>query len=338
MKKSALERVQELAQKLSPEDRIRLWHFISDLPDSGIHSGNLEAPETTLRGEPAEGTNPDLPVIVSTETSAILFLKNREIFHVTFRPDNFRQSHMQIRATKKVTPSEEVKNQIQEIFQLHGSPKRTEEDIVNAVNRAHLEIDEAAIFRTSNEFAAKLKHLVWLLYDAGMKVVEIGWRNDVARKMGQRTMTMSAAIETLGPYWKEIKTHLSMGRGGRQNVKHEWSVRDHTCLAVHYDRLKPIWRGAKKVARQALRASDTSRRKNWKEQVAAAYKDEDLPADLIEQLAPSVGTQPAELALLHAARLCLPVTYSTRILEEKLRKFNPVPKTSRKTRKNQRSS
>src|SRR5229473_5237987 len=103
-----LEQVRELATKLSPEDRLQLWQYLADLPDSGVQSGNLEAPETTLDGESAEGANQDLPVMVSTPTSATLFLKSREILQVTFRPENYRQSQMEIRSWKDAPPSEEV--------------------------------------------------------------------------------------------------------------------------------------------------------------------------------------------------------------------------------------
>ncbi len=94
--------------------------------------------------------------------------------------------------------------------------------------------------------------MVSLLYDGGMKVVELGWRNDFARQTGQRTKTLDEMVKILEPHWKQIKSHLSLAPGGRQNVKHQWSPVDHTCLAVNYDRLKPIWRGAKKAAKQAL--------------------------------------------------------------------------------------
>jgi hypothetical protein len=107
---------------------------------------------------------------------------------------------------------------------------------------------------------------------------------------------------------------------------------------VNYDRLKPIWRGAKKAAKQAQEATELGRRKTWKDQVAVAYKDQELPDDLIAQLALNINAAPADLALLHAARLCLPVSYSTKVLKQKLRKFNPVPKSSPKTAKNEGSS
>jgi hypothetical protein len=330
MKKSALERVQELAQKLSPEDRLALWHFLAELPDSGVQSGNLAAPETNLDGTPVQDVDPNVPVIVSTDTSASIFLKSREIFQVTFRPDNFQKSKTEVQSWRDAPPSERVKEQFREIFRLHGKPEPDEARMIEAAKEASTQIYDLHMARTAREFAARLKHMVWLLYDGGMAVAEFGWQNEFARQTGQRTKTLKDAIKMLEPHWYQIKRHLNVKPGGRRNVKHQWSVRDHTCLAVHYDRLKPIWRGAKKAAKQALEAKELSRRKTWKEQVAAAYKDEQLPEDLIEQLAPNINSAPADLALIHAARLCLPVQYSTKVLKQKLGKFNPVPKPSPK--------
>jgi hypothetical protein len=75
---------------------------------------------------------------------------------------------------------------------------------------------------------------------------------------------------------------------------------------VHYERLKPIWREAKKTAKAAQMSEEPIRQKQWKEEVATVYQEEALPADLIERLALPQATAPAELALRHAARICVP--------------------------------
>ncbi len=48
MSKVSLDQVKKLAQQLSPEDRSDLFHFLADLPDSGIQSQTLEPPPFTL--------------------------------------------------------------------------------------------------------------------------------------------------------------------------------------------------------------------------------------------------------------------------------------------------
>ena len=260
------------------------------------------------------------------------------MFQVFFYAENFRQSQLEIRSRQDSLPSQKLKEQIAEIFRLHGTPEPEEANLTAAITESHQRFLEAANTRVAKEISARLGHMVWLLYFGGMKIIDLSWRNDFARQTGQRVKTLDEIVKELEPYWKHIKSHLNLSPGGRQNVKHEWTLKDHTCLAVHYDRLKPIWREAKKTARDALKSKDSTRRKNWKEQVIAAYKDEELPVDLVEQLAPSVNSQPADLALIHAARLCIPVALSLKTLKEKLRQFNPVPRTSRKKGKNEESS
>jgi hypothetical protein len=337
MSESNLEQVKRLAEQLPPEGRLELWNYLADLPDSGIQSSSLDPPQVTPEGEEIEGAD-DLPLLVSTETTAAIFLKRRVIFQVAFHPDNYQRSQMQIRSWKDAPPPARVKEQIREILQLHGSPEPTEEAIIEACKQSQQQIFEARTFRMANEISARLPHMVMLLYNGGTKFIELAVENDLAEKFDKRKRTLEEIVEILEPYWKQIKAHLNLSTGGRHNVKHEWTTRDHTCLAVHYDRLKPIWLDAKKTARVALKSPNVSRRKNWKEQVIAAYKDEELPIDLVEQLDPSMHIRPADLALLHAARICLPVSYSTKILKTKLRKFNPVPRPSRKNSKNEGSS
>ncbi len=45
-----LERIKKIAEKFSAEDRLKLFHYLSDLPDSGIESGDLSQPPLTLQG------------------------------------------------------------------------------------------------------------------------------------------------------------------------------------------------------------------------------------------------------------------------------------------------
>jgi hypothetical protein len=338
----SLERLKKVVQLLSPDDRKLLFSFISDLPDSGISTGRIDPPEPLLSPQDKitvqENATSDEPLVLATETYTAVFLRGRAVFQVFFYPEGFRHSRLEGHSWRNAPPSEDIKEQIRSVIKLHGAREPSEDEIVAAGREAAAQIFDAETVRLINEFSARMPHMVWLLYHAGMKIVEIGYRNDLASKTAQPKKPLREIVKELEPYWKYIKQHLNLGPGGRQNIKHRWSVRDHACLAVHYDRLKPIWRGAKKTAKQALAAKEAIRRKNWKDQVTAAYKDEALPDDLVAQLAPNVDSQPADLALIHAARLCLPVTYSTKVLKQKLRKFNPVPRTSPKAAKNKGTS
>ncbi len=143
---------------------------------------------------------------------------------------------MEIHSWKDAPPSEEVKQQTQEIFRLHGDPERDEADLIAAVKQSQKEVFEATTVKIAKELSARLPHMAWLLLDAGIKIVEIAAANDFADHSGQRKRTLVEIIKILEPYWKHLKAHLNLSPGGRQNIKHQWTIRDHTCLAVPYDR------------------------------------------------------------------------------------------------------
>lgn len=343
MERSDLEQVKKLASKFSVEDRIALWQYLAGLPDSGIQSAGFDKPETTLDGIEIgdRPVDPDLPIMVSTDNSATLFLRGREIFQVIFRPENFKKSRMEIRSWKDAPPSEQMKEEIRRALSLvsKGKGEITDEQIIEATKRPAYEMYEVVTDRIAREFSTRLKHMVWLLYEGGMKIAELAFHVDFSRRTGQRTKTLDEIVKELEPLWRHIKGHLNLAPGGRQNVKHVWSPTDHICLDVHYERLKPIWQEAKKTARSALKSKEATRRKRWKEEVAAIYQEEALPEDLIALLAPSEGTAPADLALTHAGRLCVPdVTYSLKVLREKLRYLKKGFRTSPSLTENEGSS
>ena len=169
----------------------------------------------------------------------------------------------------------------------------------------------------------------------------MGHYNTFSDQTGQRKKTLEEMTKELEPFWRAIKEILNVTPGGRQNIRHKWSPTDFVCLDVHYERLKPIWQEAKKTARAALKSREATRRKRWKEEVSAIYADEALPNDLIERLAPSEETAPADLALEHAGRLCLPDVnppYSLKVLKEKLRELKRPARTSPDSTQNEGSS
>lgn len=109
------------------------------------------------------------------------------------------------------------------------------------------------------------------------------------------------------------------GRGGAQNIKHAWTDKDRALLSENAERLAGVWAEAKRIAMSAMRSRDLSRRRNWRVEVLRAYPD--LPPDLLERLASprAADAKPSELAVAHAGRLSVPVTYSTRRLRQEIR-------------------
>lgn len=106
--------------------------------------------------------------------------------------------------------------------------------------------------------------------------------------------------------WELLKPIIGVSTGGARNVKHVWSDKDRECLASKYAELQPIWIEAKKIARLAQNSKEATRKKEWRKEVLGVY--ENLPADLLERFATLRGddAKPSNIALLHAARSCLP--------------------------------
>src|SRR5262249_53172947 len=164
--------------------------------------------------------------------------RSREIFQLTFRPENFQRSRMEIKSWRDAPPTEEQKAELRRALELVGRKDITDDAITEAWKHPTQLMFEAETERLAIEFSARLRHMVWLLYEAGMKIVELGFLNDFRRRTGQRARPLDEMIEMLEPYWKVIKEHLNVAPGGRQNVRHKWSPADYICLDVQYERLK----------------------------------------------------------------------------------------------------
>ncbi len=250
---------------------------------------------------------------------------------------------MEIPSWKDAPPSDKTKDEIRRAISLvsKGKGTPTDDEIIAACKRSTLQVFEAHTIGLSVGISQLLPKLILILFEGGIKVVELGKQNYFADQTGQRKRTLEEMVKELEPFWKAIKEILNVTPGGRQNLRHKWSPTDHICLDVNYERLKPIWQEAKKAARVALKSKEPTRRKRWKEEVSAIYAEEALPDDLIERLAPSQDTPPADLALEHAGRLCLPDVippYSLKVLKEKLRDLKRPARTYPDSVKNEGSS
>jgi len=323
-----LEEVKKLAEQLSPDERQVLLNFLAELPDSGWSTleptplaldGAKEYQPTTVDG--------DQYVVVATDKMARLLLKERVIFEIVYYPENYQQSRMEIRSWQNSPPDGAVE-QVAGILKLYGNSDEdiAKMDLVELCKQSTAKVYEVETERITREISVRLPHMICLLFDAGVKIIEFGIRGMMAEHEGSPKKPLDKMVKELEPYWKQIKAHLGVTAGGRRTVKHKWTILDHTCLALHYMRLQPIWREAKKAAKEAQNSREPTRRKRWKEAVAAVYQDDALPSDLIDQLTLPQSVPPADLALLHASRICLPGTsYSLKILKAKLRQFKPPP-------------
>ncbi len=257
-----LEQIKKIAEKLSAEDRLKLFHYLSDLPDSGIESGDLSQPPLTLQGaveSNEEVDNSDNFALLSTETTVAVFLKGKLIFQVFYYPENFRESNLKVRSWQTAPPSERIMSGIRGALAELGI-ERTEEEITETAKQGMLKYYEAEIFRISNEISERLPHMTWLLIDATINIITIAMRNLFAEQTGQleKKVKLVDMEKKLEPYWRHIKEHLGVTHGGARprRSKFVWDAEKalkfyQTVEALpHYGADKiPMWEYARDILR-----------------------------------------------------------------------------------------
>jgi hypothetical protein len=161
--------------------------------------------------------------VISTDRIARLMLKGRTIFDVFYYPENLRQSRMEIRSWKDAPPSEATKIEIGSMLKLFDSQRElTEEEIITLLKQAQAQVYEVENYRISHELSARLPHMTALLFDAGIKIMELSLRNAFAEQTGRQKKTLDTMVEALEPYWKHIKAHLNASPVKDEISEVEW--------------------------------------------------------------------------------------------------------------------
>jgi hypothetical protein len=109
-------------------------------------------------------------------------------------------------------------------------------------------------------------------------------------------------------------------RGGARNVKHLWTDEERAQLAAKYEELQPVWVEAKRIAKDAQKSRERTRKKEWRAEVLRAYPN--LPHDLLERYSnpKADDAKPADLAVIHAKRECgITEEYSPRHLRDQVK-------------------
>ncbi len=326
MKKPTLKQVIKLAAQLSPEDRQELFLFIAQRPDSAIKT-SVQAlqplsPDEKKKFNEAAKTD-RLYLLASNDRKVVkVFQRGRLIFQVSFDPENFVRSRMEISSWKDSQDTGWINAETQRALDLMDRTDVTKAELEDRTKQTMREVFEKYSIGLAGDILGMLPTFAKMLSAGGVFIADLGYNNRLAAQRGFPKYTLEEAIKGLEPEWKQIKEFLNVQPGGRINVRHIWTAADYLCLQKHHERLKPIWTEAKKIARQARKAKEMTRRQRWKEQVAKVYEGENLPDDLIDHTAPPDELQPSDLALLHAARICMPQVsppYSLKTLRENLR-------------------
>jgi len=116
----------------------------------------------------------------------------------------------------------------------------------------------------------KLPYIVNLIWDKLIQAVWFSGANemrDILFVPEQKYKAKEMKDAIFQREWELLKPVIGISSGGPRNVKHVWTDNDRECLASRYAELQPIWIEAKKIAKAA---------------------------------------QESDIAILHAARLCLP--------------------------------
>jgi len=328
--------IKKRIESLKPNERLELFHFISDLPDSGIQTGNLVEPpfDVPLPEEKLKNSETtDEFVMVFTPPNidpsgvAVVF-KGKTILQVFFHPNNYHQGRLKMkRSWQYAEPTAAMMDRIRSVIAKAGG-QITDQQIREASTDSMKQIFETMSIRMTNEMAQRLPDMVVLLMTAAEKIIEISVLNGFSESTGQfdKVRKLDQIVKELEPFWQRIKeTHLQVTQGGARNIKHLWTVEEEVCLKTNYDQLKPIWIQAKKIATEALRSNESKRQREWRSAVLGTYPD--LPIDLLNRFEylRSDDAKPSDIALEHAARKCIPIKLSNRRLRNVIKKFTFKP-------------
>jgi hypothetical protein len=325
-KKPTLEQVIKLAAQLSPEDRQELFLFIAQRPDSAIKT-SVEArlplsPEAKKQFDEAAKTD-HMIVVVSDKGKVVkVFQRGRLLFQVTFNPENFVRSRMETHSWKDRLDTAVINAEVQRALDLMDRTDVSKTELEDQNRQLTLKVFEKHAISLAGDILRMLPTFARMLSETGVFIAEVGYGNRMAAQSGFHKLSLDGAIKALEPEWKQIKEFLNVQPGGRLNVRHIWTAADRLCLPKLHERLKPIWTEAKKIAKEARKSKELTRRQKWKEEVAKVYEDENLPDDLMDHLILPDEWKPSDIALVHAGRICLPQVsppYSLKTLRENLR-------------------
>jgi hypothetical protein len=323
MKESALERVKKLAQKLSPEDRAKLFAALAELPDSLIKP--LPPPQLVERPRLPPDQEKALKDIqihyeVRRENDEIIYsFEGKEVFRLSFNAENYADVFFE--KLKHAEPFLRIasEEQRQRIYQgvrdvlKEENLSVTDEQIKRlesqAIHELELRILKDSILDTAKRMDDSLPQVAAMIFPKVSQAVILSSAKEFHKKLHvpQRKFTEAETRAIVqGQEWEHLRRIMGItapSRGGAHNIKHPWTNRDRECLAAKYAELEPIWQDAKVIAREAQNSQIKNRKAQWREEVLRQYPH--LPSDLLEGFAtPRGGSRPSENAIIHASREC----------------------------------
>lgn len=330
-----LEQVKKLAEQLTPEDRLQVFQHLAELPDSLIKPLPRPKEMPSLSEEEQKKIQQlNLSWECRKEDDQVVFyLEGIEVFRASFNAENYAavffeklksdevflrvsdeqraryyEAVREIVAKEDLTPSDDELREIEPKALLLLGQKLLKDSLLHGANQI------------GNNLPRVVATILNKITHAGVLVGGNQLR-DVLEIPEQKLSVTQIKDALFSRDWEYLKPILGVAPpGGARNVKHAWTDEDRVCLATKYEELQPIWIEAKRIAKDAQKSKERTRKKEWREEVLRAYPH--LPTDLLERFSNprADDAKPADIAVIHAKRECgITDKYSPRHLRDQIR-------------------
>jgi hypothetical protein len=335
MSETDLKQVKNLIDDLSPVEQLQLLGHLLQLrvrlnaqlnerqPDEAI-----DPTETIVIGEES-GPTALFRWFRDSDGSVVIHMGDNEVFRGMFQPFNYVEAA--IEKWQSEGRFQELKTKVRRELERKGRDefarqnRPVDNEFAERTNSFADKWSLATIRRVTEEAAQRMNdNLGPAMGMVLRKVIEAGMfsgANQLQALFDEPSGKLTAAKIKQRVFkwdWERLKPILGISHGGAGERESLWTDSVCECISTNHERLKPIWREAKKVAKSAKASREPKRREAWAAAVLGTYPD--LPPDLVDRLsAPrSEDAKPADIALLHAARQCY-VSSSTKTLRKQIR-------------------
>ena len=225
---SALARVIELSEALSPSDRLSLWTHLSQPPDSGIESTDDVRP--LIRDHWMRlGHGPSSSPVNQEKWEQVGFfslkrkgnviiasIDDAEVLRVTFKPAVFAEHLFQTLPMKPTT--NELKERVRTVLQQAGA-NRSDADIEAALEQSARQVQDVVLDAKRNHVAArfteKLPLIVGMILDNVIRAFAFEGSNMLFEQAGKGRRFSADEIQEMvfRHDWTHLKPMLAIRRG-----------------------------------------------------------------------------------------------------------------------------
>jgi hypothetical protein len=255
MSEVSLEKVKQMIEQLSSEDRKKLIPFLAELPDSDMHSYDLREELETLKKHGIRLTGPDnnpdyhLVNLVFVRNLVSVQILDTEVLRAVFFPDNFIKEFprsngkisIMSESFKKSFFTEEKKEAIRAEHAAQGieeSDAEFEEGITETCNSIGEYWMTEKAERIAEQISLHLPGMVGNMFCAAIRGQAFADFNAICEQLGnseRKASTEEIKKMIQKSAWNEIKPHLGVTHGGDRRTKPAW--RDSELLKSYAQRV-----------------------------------------------------------------------------------------------------